>query len=165
MALFPTCLFHRAPRSTVRQALIAVSVLLVPAPGGSVSAEMLSVLPLPARPHQALGGRAIAQSISGFVLAAREAVLRREILSGNVPGVLRKLVPVKIADRLHTAVFSGLPDFLAVGKEGDAFQTPLTPATAQAIADQLNCSLPTPQMVDAIFRAAALKLVPSPQPP
>ena len=42
---------------------------------------------------------------------------------------------------------------------------PLIPGTARAIADRLDCTLPTPKMVDAIHRAAALKLAPTPRPP
>ncbi|MEY2639052.1 MAG: hypothetical protein RIR90_534, partial [Bacteroidota bacterium] len=39
---------------------------------------------------------------------------------------------------------------------------PLTPMTATILADQWNCFLPTTKMVDAIYAAAKIKLVPVP---
>ena len=123
------------------------------------------VLPLPARPADARGGKAIAESLVGLDLAAREAVLEREILSGNVPDFLRRPVAVNLTSGPNSVLFLALPDYLAIGKEEDAFETPLTPMTAKRIAERLDCTLPTPGMVDAIFRAAELKLEPIPRPP
>ena len=47
----------------------------------------------------------------------------------------------------------------------DYFLIPISPNTAQRIADALHCSLPTPKMVDEIYAAAEVKLVPAPIPP
>jgi hypothetical protein len=63
------------------------------------------------------------------------------------------------------ATFFVAPDYLALGSDDDFFLTPLTPLTAQAIADGLNCFLPTPKMVDDIYANAAVKLTPDPIPP
>ncbi|MFO1512715.1 MAG: hypothetical protein U1F83_07355 [Verrucomicrobiota bacterium] len=63
------------------------------------------------------------------------------------------------------ATYYVTPDYLAVGTDADYFLTPLTPLTAQFIADQLDCTLPTRKMVDAIYAAAAVKFAPSPIPP
>ncbi|MEY2880872.1 MAG: hypothetical protein RLZZ15_3252, partial [Verrucomicrobiota bacterium] len=42
---------------------------------------------------------------------------------------------------------------------------PLSPASAQLLADELGCVLPTKKIVDAIHRAAPLQLTPAPIPP
>jgi hypothetical protein len=57
------------------------------------------------------------------------------------------------------------PDYLAIGSDEDYFLAPLTPLTAQAIADRLDCLLPTPKMVDDIYANSAVKLTPEPIPP
>ena len=57
------------------------------------------------------------------------------------------------------------PDYLSLGTDEDFFRAPMTPGTAQRIADNLDCVLPTSKMVDAIYSAAAIKLVPLPIPP
>ena len=62
-------------------------------------------------------------------------------------------------------VFWALPDYLAVGSTSDHFRMPLSPQTAQRIADRTGTSLPTPLMVDAIWAAAAVRLGPDSIPP
>jgi len=49
-----------------------------------------------------------------------------------------------------------------VGSDADFVRLPMTPQTAQRIADQLGCLLPTRKMVDAIDAAAELHLAPHP---
>lgn len=107
----------------------------------------------------------MAQAVAGFDLAAREAVLEREILSGNVPEFWRQFVPLTVQAGPDILIMQVSPDYLAVGREADFFQTPLTPGTAWRIADRLDCVLPTRKMVDLIHAAAPLKLPPTPRPP
>ncbi len=64
-----------------------------------------------------------------------------------------------------TATYFVTPDYLAIGSDQDYFLTPLSPDTAQKIADLAGCSLPTPKMVDDIYAAAGVKLTPEPIPP
>jgi hypothetical protein len=98
-------------------------------------------------------------------LRAREEQIRAEVLAGNVPPFLRVLVPVTVtADDLE-ATYHVAPDYLAVGSDDDYVLMPLGPYTAQAIADRLGCTLPTPKMVDDIYACAAVKLAPAPIPP
>ncbi len=120
---------------------------------------------LPARPAGAPGGMAVAQAVAGLDPAAREAVLQQEILSGNVPEFWRKFVPITVTGGQDELILQVSPDYLAVGREADFFQTPLTPGTAWRIADRLDCVLPTRKMVDLIHAAAPLKLPPTPRPP
>ena len=46
----------------------------------------------------------------------------------------------------------------AVGSDEDFFRIPLTPGTAQRVADLTGTSLPTPAIVDAIWEAAEVRL-------
>lgn len=127
------------------------------------------VLSLPARPENAVAGKKFLARITSLGLRERENEIRKEILSGNVPDFLRHLCPVEVTNvfegKTNRATFFVTPDYLAVGSQDDYFLAPMKPQTAQMLADALNCSLPTPKMVDAIYRAAAVKLAPSPIPP
>jgi hypothetical protein len=59
-----------------------------------------------------------------------------------------------------SVTFWATPDYLVAGSDSDWVQLPLTPQTAQRIADRLDASLPTPAMVDAIWRVAVGRLGP-----
>ena len=122
-------------------------------------------LDLPPRSPGAPPGAAFARSIAGLALKDREARIRAELEAGNVPRFLRTLVPVTASHEADTVVYYVTADYLAVGSDDDYFRTPLTPSTAQAIADRLDCSLPTPRMVDQIYACAPVKLAPAPIPP
>ena len=61
-----------------------------------------------------------------------------------------------------TATIEVMPDYLAVGSDDDFVRMPMTPQTAQRIADQFGCVLPTRKMVDAIDAAAEVRLAPHP---
>ena len=131
--------------------------------------SLAQVLQLPPRATNSPDGDAFAQRITELDLADREQAISSEILAGNVPDFLRKFCPVtvtNVADRVTTVgVFFVAPDYLAVGSEENYFFTPVSPSTAQRIADRLNCILPTRKMVNAIYAAAEVKLAPSPIPP
>jgi hypothetical protein len=126
-------------------------------------------LNLPPRPAGAPGGAEFIRRITPLDLAQREKEIYAQVMSGNVPGFLRRLCPVPVtqaaADRTNTAAFFVTPDYLAIGSDADYFLTPISPHLGQRIADALNCSLPTPRMVNAIYAAAAVKLPPAPVPP
>jgi hypothetical protein len=126
-------------------------------------------LPLPPRPSDAPGGRALMARVAPMELPEREKEITSQILGGNVPEFLRKLCPIHVSSvtngLTNTATFYAAPDYLAVGSDDDYFLVPLAPYTAQKIADALKCSLPTRKMVNAIYEAAEVKLAPSPIPP
>ena len=133
--------------------LLALLLFAVPAGAADIG--------LPARPVDALTGAAFVASIMPLDLAAREAAVVAEVRRGNVPDFWRHFVEVK----LEGASLFVAPDYLAMGSDTDYFLAPLSPASAQALADDLGCVLPTRKMVDAIYRAAPLKLEPAPIPP
>jgi hypothetical protein len=111
-------------------------------------------------------GTAFAESIASLKISEREKAIEDEILKGNVPEHLRKLHPVTSSfvtnGITNTVTFYVACDYLCVGSEDDFFLTPLTPITAQRIATKLDCLLPTPQMVDAIYVSAEVKMIPEP---
>ena len=126
-------------------------------------------LKLPARQPNFEGGSSIAQQISGLSQRDREQRIWKEVIKGNIPNFLRTLAPAPVTTTIDGRVISGhifvAPDYLAIGSDQDYFFIPLTPYTAQRIVDRLGCTLPTPQMTDAIYQAATVKLVPLPIPP
>lgn len=126
-------------------------------------------LALPPRPADAPDGDAFVQKISAMDLAARDRETADEFLSGDAPDFLRKFCPVNVTNvaegATNVATFFVAPDYLAIGSDTNYFLAPLSPGTAQRIADRLNCTLPTRKMVDAIYAAAPVKLAPSPLPP
>ncbi|MSU25058.1 MAG: hypothetical protein EXS32_14720 [Opitutus sp.] len=128
---------------------------------GVISPAADAEITLPARPPEAATGEEFAARLTPLDLAAREAAVIVEVKRGNVPGFWRRFVEVKIAG----ASFFGSPEYLCIGADDDFLLMPVTPATAQLLADFLGCVLPTRKMVDAIYRAAPLKLTPSPLPP
>jgi hypothetical protein len=126
-------------------------------------------LPLPPRPAGALTGTEFIRRVTPLDLAERDREVVAQITAGNVPNFLRKLVAVSVVsvaeDVTNHVTFYATPDYLAVGSDEDYFLTPVSPNTAQRIADALHCSLPTPKMVDEIYRAAGVKLAPATIPP
>ena len=126
-------------------------------------------LPLPPRPVDAMPGGEFVRSLSNLSLVEREERIVAQVLLGNVPGFWRVFCSVTVtpvtAGRTNTATFQVAPDYLAIGSDADYFLAPLTPGSAQQLADRLDCSLPTRKMVDAIYAAATLKLAPSNLPP
>jgi hypothetical protein len=98
-------------------------------------------------------------------LAAREAEIRKEALSGNVPEFWRKFVPVRVKatidGRERVAEYLVAPDYFCIGSDEDYFLTPMRPETAQEFGDALGWTLPSTKMVDDIYAAATLKLAPT----
>jgi hypothetical protein len=127
-------------------------------------ARQLSLVP---RPAGAESGTDFYKSVFNLDRIQREALARREILAGNVPLFLRSFVEIRASiltpegERVEASYFV-LPDYLSVGRDDDFARIPLTPMTAQSIADSLGCFLPTRKMVNDIYRAASVKLEPVP---
>jgi hypothetical protein len=120
-----------------------------------------------ARPAAARGGAELLQATEGKPVLEREQSLAAELLSGNVPPYLRRFVPIRVtragvSGREHTVEYQVMTDYLSAGSDEDSARLPLTPMTAQRIADLWDCSLPTARMVDDIYRQAAVKLEPRP---
>jgi hypothetical protein len=122
---------------------------------------------LPPRPATAETGSAFYKRVLAIDWREREELAKKEILAGNIPLFLRSFTEITTSittadGRQIDAVYFVLPDYLSIGSEEDFARIPLTPMTAQFIADSLHCFLPTRKMVDDIYKAAAVKLEPVP---
>lgn len=126
-------------------------------------------LKIPERLENALQGSEFLKRISGLSISEREKAVVKEVLSGNVPSFSRIIVPVKISETVdntsYELVFFTTCDYLAIGSDQDYVYMPMTPATAQYLADKMNSLLPTKKMVDIIYTNAGIKLKPQPIPP
>lgn len=123
-------------------------------------------LTLPARQPAAITGSDLYKQAGSLKWNEREPLIEKEILSGNIPAFLRKFVRINtsITDsgRIIKAYYFVSPDYLSVGSNDDWARVPLTPMTAQHIADSLQCFLPTRKIVDDIYRQSTVKLEPVP---
>ncbi|MEW6305988.1 MAG: hypothetical protein AB1705_21135 [Verrucomicrobiota bacterium] len=137
--------------------------------GGFWAAADAAEISLPTRPADAPKGAAFAKGIANLDSKEREREIRAQVAQGNVPLFWRRFVEIKVTrafdGRTNTAAYFASPDYLAIGADDDYFLAPVTPETAQAIADSLDCVLPTRRMVEDIYAAAAVKLAPKPIPP
>ena len=122
---------------------------------------------IPPRPADAEGGTDVFKRLAGLKPAEREEAIARELLRGNLPDFLRKFraIPVRGQDRAgreHSVTFEVMPDYLAIGSDTDFVRVPMTPQTAQRVADAFGCTLPTRKIVDAVHRTATVQLDPVP---
>ena len=129
---------------------------------------------IPPRPGSALSGSSFAAATAGATGSQRQARTVEELLSGNVPGFLRTLVPVglwasasarRTAPTRPDAWIWVLPDYLALGTDDDFLRVPLTLPAALQIAGAWDMYLPTRKMVDAVYRQAEVRLDPRPVQP
>lgn len=125
---------------------------------------------MPRRPGSAPGSQAVLASVQGLDGVKRDAVVSHEILRGNMPGFLQNLAPVTVRGLAGDGSAAEItlcvtPDYLAVGSDRDYVRVPLGLRAATRISDEFNMILPTPRMVDMIYRAATLRLAPQPMPP
>ena len=132
-------------------------------PAGSVCDQTLDKS-IPARAAGALTGTAFAERVRDLAGPQRDALVRRELLAGNVPSFLRHLEPVTVRDGANTLTVCVLPDYLALGSDRDFLFVPLGLEAALDIAGHYGFMLPTRKLVNAIYAAAAVKLDPQPLP-
>lgn len=152
-----------APRRTIRKVTasswVAVLLCLACDPGADAP-----TLDFPPRPADAPGGTEIARDLRSLEFQAREERVYTEVARGNVPSWLRRLEPVEITvamdGRRRHVTFWATPDYLSIGSDDDYFYIPLSPGTAQRIAERVGGSLPAPRMIDAIWMSARNRLVP-----
>jgi hypothetical protein len=122
-------------------------------------------LQLPPRPPNAPSTTNLITQLTPLDLPAREHEIIHQFANGNVPQFWRHFASVKISSTTNTLEYFVAPDYLVIGSDEDYFLAPVSPATASAIADRIDCILPTPKMVDDIYAAAPVKMIPTPIPP
>lgn len=126
-------------------------------------------LKIPERADSAKKASELITILSNLNLVEREKIIVSEFTSGNVPSFSRKLTKVNFTKRFNAKnykieIFANC-DYLALGSDEDYLYVPLTPSTAQYIADFTNCTLPTKSLVDNIYNNSDIKLYPQPIPP
>ena len=107
-----------------------------------------------------IGGRAFLRSLSGMSPANREKAILDQVRAGNIPDFLRDLKEVEIEKDGHVAKVRVMPDYLAIGNDDDFVRVPMTPMTAEVLAEELGMHLPTKKVVDATWEQADVKLQP-----
>lgn len=135
----------------------------------SVSPSFSQVITALPRQESSPSGSRFAEMITGLDLEEREDSIFSQVACGNIPGFLRKMVPVTVRDTIYgdayLLTYYVLADYLSVGSDSDFLRIPMTPLLAQEISNLFQCSLPTVKMVDDIYRFAPVKLTPHPIPP
>lgn len=124
---------------------------------------------IPRRAGKAPEGSAFISKIGERSGGARDRLITAQIMAGNVPDYLRRLVPVRMTgrdDRGNPAAITicVTPDYLALGSDRDNIRVPLGLDSASAIASRFDMVLPTTRMVDAIYAQATVRLTPRPKP-
>jgi len=89
-------------------------------------------------------------------LQDRELLTAEHVLAGNVPDYMKGFIRIRtvqkdVHGRKHRVTLWVKPHYLTVLSGNVPFIVPLTPMTAQKIAQSLDCSLPTPKIVDIIY--------------
>ena len=125
---------------------------------------------MPRRPGAAPEGQTFMARLASVSGTERDRHVTRQILSGNMPGLMRRLAPVSFSGRLRdgsraTLTLCVTPDYLALGSDRDYVRVPLGLRAATRIAEEFDMLLPTAQIVDLIYRAADLRLTPRPMTP
>lgn len=129
--------------------------------------QQFAFLNFPDRTPDMMGGQEFLAKTANMATEQREYWIRDEILRGNVPEETRHMKPVVLREAGidHEVVVWVTVDYLAVGSDQDFVRMPMNPKTAQMIATQLDCFLPTTKLVDKIYDAAEIKLAPQPLSP
>ncbi len=125
----------------------------------------LRELNIPARTAAPESGSAFMKRIAPLSLDERENEIFKALASGNMPDFLRNMITVtdSSADAegvLHSVEYEVMPDYLAVGDEKDFCRIPMSPHTAQRLADLFGASMLTSKISDDIYKVAKVKLTP-----
>lgn len=84
-------------------------------------------------------------------------------LAQNEQAIAWPMVTVALSSLGHTGSIGVTSDYFAIGEPGDVLRLPLTPRTAQSIANLKGYLLPTPKIAYEIARQATVQLTPTPQ--
>ena len=122
-------------------------------------------LNIPPRDPASETGSEFMNRISDLPREEREEEIYRAAASGNIPGFLRETVALKgtfndLNGAPHTIEYEVMPDYMAIGSDADFCRIPMTPGTAQRLADLFGASLLTAKLSDHIWASAEVKLVP-----
>jgi hypothetical protein len=92
----------------------------------------------------------------------REDNILKELVNGNVPDFLRNFKPITVSNANGKITYYVMSDVICIGSNEDYVRIPMTPLTAQKVADAFMCILPTKKMVDDVWKNATIKVAPLP---
>lgn len=124
-------------------------------------------MPVPAladKPAATLAGSDFMRRADTTAFWTLEDIIVETVTAGQVPDALRHfrkitfttpvVDSVEILRKKHNVEMWVLPDYVAIGTNDDFVRMPMGPLAAQRIADALDCTLPTPFLVDRIAEAS-----------
>lgn len=124
-------------------------------------------MPVPAladKPTATLAGSDFMRRADTTAFWTLEDIIVETVTAGQVPDALRHfrkitfttpvVDSVEILRKKHKVEMWVLPDYVAIGTNDDFVRMPMGPLAAQRIADVLDCTLPTPFLVDRIAEAS-----------
>lgn len=124
-------------------------------------------MPVPAladKPTATLAGSDFMRRADTTSFWVLEDIIVETVTAGQVPDALRHfrkiafttpvVDSVEILRKKHKVEMWVLPDYVAIGTNDDFVRMPMGPLAAQRIADALDCTLPTPFLVDRIAEAS-----------
>jgi hypothetical protein len=117
---------------------------------------------IPNRDPGSVSGSIFIQNNLNLIGAEREQNILNEFIHGNIPDFLRNFTPITVTNNTDSITYLVMPDVLCIGSNDDYVRMPMNPLTAQKIADQYDCTLPTRKMSNDIWKNAVNKLDPRP---
>ncbi|SDE57700.1 hypothetical protein SAMN04488239_12338 [Ruegeria marina] len=164
----PRCISVRAVRATCLS-LICLGLSGVAA-AATVSCKAPSAREISARPERAAPGSTVMKRIGEAAGPIRDRAIVSEVLQGNVPSFMNKLVPLTLrgtasTGRAISVTLCVTPEYLAIGNDRDFVRVPLGLPAAAYLATELGFLLPTTKIVDAIYQQAAVRVAPNPMDP
>ncbi|MGZ5186932.1 MAG: hypothetical protein ACXWCO_17670 [Caldimonas sp.] len=124
---------------------------------------------IPQRSALARDGSEFAAAVSGMTEPERDLAIRGELIAGNLPSFLHKLLPTTLNAELPTGetvrlTLCVLADYLSIGSDKDFLRVPMSLDAALAVAADFGFTLPTRRIVDLIYGQSAVRLSPQPLP-
>lgn len=117
---------------------------------------------IPNRKSDAITGSQFITNNDGLTGSVRDSNIEKEFLDGNIPTFLRNFKTIEVSDEKNKLTYLVFSDVLSIGSDHDYIRMPMTPISAQKIADKYDCTLPTTKMVDDIWKQSDIKLDPKP---
>lgn len=131
-------------------------------PPASKEPNNSNLLTIPQKNSNAVTGSQFMQSNMHLGGEIREKNIVAELTLGNVPDFLRQLKPVTVTGSVGKITFYVMSDYISIGSNEDYVRIPMSPLSAQKVADVFSCTLPTRKMVNEIWKNAQIKLPPLP---
>ena len=115
-----------------------------------------------------IGGIQLYRQMAAMNWRQRDSAVLSQFAIGNIPGFYKKFIPIQmkyvdsLTGKTHQATVYVATDYFSIGTDQDWARVNITPASAEKIADSLQCFLPTVKLVDEIYKQAKIKLEPIP---